>query len=206
MNTIMTNETRIEDLLEQARRGERSALDELTLVYRDELVSFADSRLGPSARRELGPEDVAQETLVKAFDALARFEWRGEDSFRRWLLGIAEHLIRNASRKRSTSLKSLSLDVPGGGDSPSHDQRKNERFDRLERAIAELSPEHREVIRLARIEGLRVAEIAERLQRSPGAIHQLLARAMDQLRHRFGDTASLSLPDRALDFGSEPDA
>ena len=84
--------------------------------------------------------------------------------------------------------------------------RKGERFDRLERAIGQLSPEHREVIRLARIEGLKVAEISKRMGRTPGAIHQLLARAMDQLKRHFGDTASLSLPDRALDFGSESDA
>lgn len=60
------------------------------------------------------------------------------------------------------------------------------------------------MIRLARIDGLKVAEIARRMGRSPGAIHQLLARAMDELKRRFGDTESLSLPERILDFDSEP--
>jgi RNA polymerase sigma-70 factor (ECF subfamily) len=206
MQAVMTDQERIEDLLERARQGEPSALDALAREYRDELVAFADSRLGPSLRRELGPEDVAQETLLKALGALGRFEWRGESSFRRWLCGIAEHLIRNASRRRSASLKSLSIDLPGGVDSPSHAARKRERFERLERAIQELRPEHREVLRLARIEGLKVDEIARRMRRSPGAIHKLLARAMEQLKRRFGDTASLGLPDRALDFRSETDA
>ena len=81
-----------------------------------------------------------------------------------------------------------------------------QRPERLERAVSELSPDHREVIRLARFEGLKVAEIAKRMERSPGAIHQLLARAMDQLKHGFGDTASLSLPDQALDFDGGTDA
>ena len=206
MDMVMRNEEQIEELLERAQRGESSAFDGLAREYRDDLVAFADSRLGRPLLRQLGPEDVAQETLLKAFDALDRFEWRGERSFRQWLYGIAEHLIRNALRKRSTSIKSLSIDVPTGGEPPSHAARKAERFDRLERAIEQLSPEHREVIRLARIEGLKVAEISKRMGRTPGAIHQLLSRAMDQLKRHFGDTASLSLPDRALDLGSESDA
>ena len=149
---------------------------------------------------------MAQEALLKAFAALGRFEWRGESSFRQWLYGITEHLIRNALRKRSTSLKNLSIDPPAKADSPSHVARKDERFDRLERAMADLSPEHRDVIRLARIDGLKVAEIANRMERSPGAVHQLLTRAMEQLKRRFGDTESLSLPDRPLDLGSKSDA
>jgi RNA polymerase sigma-70 factor, ECF subfamily len=205
MLAVMPNETRIEGLLQRAQQGERSAFDALAREYREGLVAFADSRLGPSVRRDLGPEDVAQETLLAAFDALGRFEWRGEDSFRHWLYSIAEHLIGNASRKRSTSFKNLSIDVVDGADSPSHAVRKNERFDRLEQAMKELRPEYREVIRLARIERLKVAEIAKRMGRSSGAIHQLLARAMEELKHRFGDTGSLSLPDRALDLGSETD-
>jgi RNA polymerase sigma factor (sigma-70 family) len=134
----MPDEKRIINLLERAKQGEHSALDELALEYRDELVAFADSRLGPSLHRELGPEDVAHEALLKAFKALGKFEWRGESSFRQWLFSISEHLIRNALRKRSISLKNLSIDVPGSGDSPSHALRKDERFIRLEQAIKDL--------------------------------------------------------------------
>ncbi len=206
MYAVMLNENRIEELLERARHGERPALDALDQEYRQDLIAFADSRLRPALRSSLGPEDVAQEALVKAFGALGRFEWRGESSFRSWLFSIAEHLIGNAARKRSTALATLSIDAPGTDDSPSHAVRKQERFERLEQAMKELRPEHRQVIYLARIEGLKVAEIAKRMQRSPGAVHQLLARAMEQLKHRFGDTASMSLPDKAMDLGSGTDA
>jgi hypothetical protein len=40
--------------------------------------------------------------------------------------------------------------------------------------------------------------VSRRMQRTPGAVKQLLSRALDQLRNRFGDTASLGLPDRPL--------
>ena len=59
MNAVMPHEKRIEDLLKRARAGERSALDGLALEYREDLVAFADSRLGPALRRAIGPEDVA---------------------------------------------------------------------------------------------------------------------------------------------------
>ena len=61
-----------------------------------------------------------------------------------------------------------------------------------------LSPDHRKVIELARLEGLKIQDIARRMQRSPGAVKQLLSRALDQLKSRFGDTESLNLPGRAL--------
>ncbi|MBN1419388.1 MAG: sigma-70 region 4 domain-containing protein, partial [Planctomycetes bacterium] len=59
-------------------------------------------------------------------------------------------------------------------------------------------PEYREAIRLARIEGLKVKEIAERLGKSPGAVKHLLARGLKELRRRFGETESFHLPDRNL--------
>jgi RNA polymerase sigma factor (sigma-70 family) len=68
----------------------------------------------------------------------------------------------------------------------------------LQRALESLSPDHREVILLARVEGLSMKEIAERLHRSPNAVVQLLWRALKKLRDAFGETESLHLPPRRL--------
>ncbi len=81
--------------------------------------------------------------------------------------------------------------------------RRDERFDRLQEALKTLSVDHRTVIELARIKGLRIQEIADRMRRSPGAVKLLLFRALEQLRNRFGDTASLNLPDRELNLESD---
>ena len=90
------------------------------------------------------------------------------------------------------------------GVSPSRAQRRDERFDRLESSLNSLSPEYRDVVRLARIEGLSIMAIAERLDRTPDSVRNLLLRAMKQLRQSFGDTESLGLPDRAIeDKGAE---
>ena len=76
--------------------------------------------------------------------------------------------------------------------------RRNERFDRLQESIDNLSAEYREVIVLARIEGLRIKEIAQRMNRSPDAVKKLLRRGLKKLRDGFGETESLHLPDRSL--------
>ena len=69
-----------------------------------------------------------------------------------------------------------------------------------------LSDDHRQVIILARIEGLKMSEIAERMNRSPGAVRILLFRAMQELKKKFGNTESLHLPERSLEQKENGDA
>ena len=68
----------------------------------------------------------------------------------------------------------------------------------MEKALESLSDDHRQVVTLARLEGLKVKEIAKRMDRSPDAVKKLLARALMHLKESFGDTESFHLPDRVL--------
>ena len=108
-----------------------------------------------------------------------------------------------SSQKRAWDQIQLSQDITSDDNSPSVILRRNERFDRLEKALANLSKDHGEVLRLARIEGLKVKEIAARMKRSPDAVWKLLARATLQLKESFGDTESLHLPDRRFHTDGE---
>lgn len=193
----------LEETFREAQRGHRSDFDRLALRHRDGLVAFVASRLGPAVRSQVEAEDVVQETLLKAFEGLSRIEWKGPAAFRRWLENIALHIISNISRCRAVSMRKLTLDVAASGTSASRAMRREERFERLREALQHLSPEHRRVIQLWRLEGLPTQDIAERMGRSPGAVKQLLFRALEQLKHRFGETASLSLPARVLETDIE---
>jgi RNA polymerase sigma factor (sigma-70 family) len=95
----------------------------------------------------------------------------------------------------------LEVDLAGSSASPSNVFRRHERFDRLEAALKSLSPEHQQVLLLVRVEGLTITAAADRLGRTPNAVSLLLLRASRALRAAFGDTASLSLPERELDLG-----
>ncbi|MBI4605153.1 MAG: sigma-70 family RNA polymerase sigma factor [Planctomycetes bacterium] len=139
----------------------------------------------------------------RALEALGRFRWQGAGSFERWLASIAEHVILEAARKDEKRPRlALDPETPGSGASPSEELRREERFERLEKALDRLSPAEREAVLLSRIERLKVDEIARRLDRSPDAVKQLLSRGLRKLKESFGDTESLSLPDRA--FGGRP--
>ena len=64
-------------------------------------------------------------------------------------------------------------DVARSGPSPSRHVRRQERFSRLQQAVDRLKPDHRTVILLARIERLRIKEIAERI---PDIIQDIMAK------------------------------
>ena len=116
--------------------------------------------------------------------------------------------MRAADRQKSEKLFQLERRL-GQGDSEvtaSRAVRRGERFERLEKALASLSPDHREVVVLARIEGLQMKEIAQRMERSVTAVQNLLFRALKELKKAFGDTGSFHLPDRRLGTGGHDDA
>ena len=124
-------------------------------------------------------------------------------SFLRWATSIAELLILDLARAAARHVNApvdLTRDLPGDEPTPERGLRREERFVRFERAYYTLSPEHQEVIRLVRLEGLQVTEVAKRLGRSQSAVRHLLLRALEKLRAAFGEeTESLHLPPKRID-------
>ena len=193
------NSPTTEQLIQNVLAGDRPAFDVLSEKYRAPLRSFVDGRLGQHLRDRVGIDDILQESFLKAFESLERFEWRGDDSFFGWLCGIARNAIYRQSRRYVKISKAEPIETaPLDGTSPSRHMRREERFDRLEKALEGLSDEHRQVITLSRIDGLPMREVAARMNRSTKAAYQLLWRALKRLKESFGDTASLGLPDRKL--------
>ena len=194
---VMTEES-MEALVQRAKAGDRSAFDELLERHTDRLRSWIRSRLGAKLRRNVEVEDLLQDTHLRAFRSLDRFTWNQEDSFYRWLCTIAQHLIWSASQKRSSNDIRLIADPPASGVSPSRHMQRKERLERLDEALHSLNPEEREAVQLARIEGLKVKEVAKRMKRPEPTVKSLIARSLRKLRESFGDTESLHLPDRLL--------
>ncbi len=194
MRANMANETRAEHLVERARSGDLQAFAELFEPLRPRLLASIRTRLSPAIRQRVDPEDVLQDTYVRALHSLSRFEWRGEDSFGRWLEAIASHVALDVVRRegRRPALR-LEREPPGDGAAPSRGLRRQERRERLMKALRTLSPDHQTVLELSRMEGLSIREIADRMDRSESAVKNLLLRATRKLRESFGDTVSLGL-------------
>jgi RNA polymerase sigma factor (sigma-70 family) len=199
MDRVMAEPEATAALVERARRGDRVAFEALTSQVRSRLLDRIQGMVGQKLREKVDPEDVLQETFLRGLGSIERFEGRDEDAFLRWLDGIARNVVRNLGRKRLWKKElELTRDVPAGDSSPSRRERREERFERLSRSVESLSPDHQTVIRLARIEGLKLKEVARRMNRSESAVKNLLLRAMRDLRDSFGRTDSFSLPDRPL--------
>ena len=204
MPKIVDEEDQSRDLIEKARWGDRAAFDRLMAHLQPRLKGLIEARLGDRLQGHVEADDLVQEVTLKALQSIKRFQDQGEGSFLRWLGGIAEHLILDlADPRRRRPQVGIQGDHRASGLSPSRVMRREERFDRLQEALERLSPEHREVIRLVRIEGFSREEVARRMHRSPGAVAQLLWRALKSLKVTFGDTESLHPPQRSLERGDE---
>jgi RNA polymerase sigma-70 factor (ECF subfamily) len=189
----------IQHLIHQAQGGNRDAFDRLVRRYSPRLEVVVRRRIGSSLRQRIEIADVLQESLLKAFQSIGSFEYRGEESFLQWLKAIAENLLLYWAREyqRRDQLPLLS-EPKGTAVSPSRELRRQERFSRLQEVFSQLNPDEREVILAARVEGLPMKEIAKRLGRSPDAARPLLWRSIQKLRVSFRETESLSLPRRTL--------
>ena len=189
-------------LLEAAREGDRVAFEDCVSALDSELVGYIERRLGSALRARLEIDDLVQETHFQAWRNIDRFEWRGRQEAGSWFKRIAEFAILNAVRKLSRhDVVYIADKLPESAVEPTalRELRRQERFERLRKALAELPDDYRQAVLLVRVEGLRVREAAARMGRTPKAVTHLILRAVAMLRTAFGDTDSLGLPSDALE-------
>ena len=164
-------------LLEQlASEPSGDSLRALYRRYGGELYGFAFNALGDRGLAE----EVVQDTFTSVWRHAAEFDpERG--SFRTWLYGVARNRIvdlrrRAAARPRSRMTGPASR-TPGALDESL--ERAALRW-QLAAALARLSPEHRQIVRLAHFEQLTMREIAEATDLPLGTVK---SRAYYALRH-----------------------
>ena len=205
MEAVMTKHPPT-SLLQLARKGDRAALESLFRQFQDRLLGFIRSRIAPGYAARLDPEDILQETFVRAFQSIHSF--RGEDleGFRRWVTGVANKAVLRA-REKLCQHRTLEIqDLAAANEaSPSRAIRRRERLDRLQKAIDSLAGDYRQVIFLTRIEGLTLQQTADKMGRSAEAVRKLFWRALQQLRSTLSNTASLHLPDGQLEWADKDD-
>lgn len=179
-------------LLERAMSGEREALDRLFAAYQERVHELVRRRLGPGLRARVDTQDLAQSSLAEAFRDLGGFEWRGADSFDRWLHRVVENKIRQKAtffrRQKRDAAREVrpadSSELPLGVESrtPSRILGNRHELDAVERALEKLPADYAQVIRWARIDRLPYRDIGERLGgRSEDAVRKLLMRALVRL-------------------------
>lgn len=190
-------------LVGRAQEGDRGAFEELVARYKDRVLDSIRARYRRQGFAGDG-EDVLDETVLRAFQSLGRFEWKDEDCFLKWLLGISRNVQLDELRRKRPVLSLEAIEeAESEGPTPSQALRREERFDRLKRAVEALPRDYRDVVYLSRIEGLKIKEVAGRLGKSADSVKHLLARALRLLREKIGETQSFHLPARDLREGGE---
>lgn len=184
-------------LLHRARAGSDDALGRLLERHAGRLLTLIRLRMGPALRARLESRDILNATLLKAFERLGQFERSDAASLAAWLSRIAENELRDQAehhhRQRRDLDRAVSLSVAENAlatrvRSQVSQLIFDEELGRVERALETLSPEHREVIVLRKLEELSFAAIGERMSRSPDACRMLLARALTALTLELGES------------------
>jgi RNA polymerase sigma-70 factor, ECF subfamily len=186
-------------LIERIRRGDRDAFTPLFEKYRPRLTALLYCRVGPRLRASVEVEDLLQETMLRAFRELDRFTYRSPGSFFRWISRIADHVAVDAARYAHRGKRDAGETVPFRSPSnpngpepvdsrtPSRVAAAQEALRRLLTRIDALPEHYRNIIVMAKIEGLSSGEIAEKLGKPREAVALLLHRALVQLRKSAGE-------------------
>ncbi len=194
----------LQGLIDRARGRDEEALEQLLSVHAQRLLESVRAELGERLRRRLESQDVMQQVYLDALRDIERFENRGDDAFFQWLRRIAINRICDADRrgfqaaKRRGEVRAADLGPDGSmaglieairepGARPSLAAGLGEEVALLERALGQLSEEHRQVIELRYFRQLNVAETAARMERSERAVRSLCVRALIRLRELLGD-------------------
>ncbi|HXD32419.1 MAG TPA: RNA polymerase sigma factor [Pyrinomonadaceae bacterium] len=148
---------------------------------------------GMTGRHELA-EDLTQEIFIRAFQKLAKYDRRS--SFATWFYRLSiNHSLNYRKREMKESHKA---EVDAQFPASVAEQRieltilGQQVQTQINRALISLKPKHRMVVILKDVEGLNIAEIAERMNCSAGTVasrlfraRDLLARKLDHLRDTF---------------------
>ena len=174
-----------EALASAARAGSRDAF--ATLVHR--LHGRVFSFLFQATRHRSDAEDLTQETLVRAWQAIDRYD--APRPFAPWLFGIARHVLGHHFRCRRSEVELPDdLDQQAAeGPTPAEGALANDDAAGLWRQARRLKPRHFEALWLRYAEGFELAEVARALGISRLHTKVVLHRARAELARRLGGRA-----------------
>jgi len=179
-------------LVRAAQGGDMAAFEELVARHRDKLYARAYSMM----RNEEEAIDLSQEAWVKGWQRLRQFQ--GESSFGTWMTRIVINLcldqLRKQKRQRAESIEEMG-EESGGVErhmpvvtvNPTEGLERAELRQRIDRALGQLSYEHRTALVLHEFEELEYKEIAKVMGCSIGTVMSRLFYARRKMAALLAD-------------------
>ncbi|HLH54964.1 MAG TPA: sigma-70 family RNA polymerase sigma factor [Verrucomicrobiae bacterium] len=179
-------------LVKAAQKGDMAAFEELVARHRDKIYARAYSMM----RNEEEAIDLSQEAWVKGWQRLSQFQ--GESGFGTWMTRIVINLcldqLRKHKRQRTESIEEMNEET-GGVErqmpvittNPTAGLERGELRQRIDRALGQLSYEHRTVLVLHEFEELEYKEIAKVMGCSIGTVMSRLFYARRKMAALLAD-------------------
>ena len=176
------------ELLERARNGDSQAFGALVERYQRRVVGVAQAVV----HNQDDAVELAQETFVRAYENLSKFESRS--SFSTWLYRIAANLAIDFRRRegrhqvlRGEDAETEISRIPSPRGDSYQETARTELSQRINGALKELTSEHRAVILLREVEGLSYDEISDVLHVPRGTVMSRLHYARSRMREILKD-------------------
>src|SRR5215510_8433023 len=179
-------------LVRSAQKGDMGAFEELVARHRDRIYARAYTMM----RNEEEAIDLSQEAWVKGWQRLTQFQ--GESSFSTWMTRIVINLcldeLRRQKRRRAESIEEMDEEsggverqMPAITINPTERLERGELRQRIDRAMEQLSHEHRTVLMLHEFEEMEYKEIAKAMDCSIGTVMSRLFYARRKLAAILAD-------------------
>jgi RNA polymerase sigma-70 factor (ECF subfamily) len=164
--------------------AEHVAFDRLFEEFSSPIYNYVLRMVGDADRAA----DITQDTFIKAYRKLNTLT--DETSTRAWLYRIATNTAIDEMRRRRWV-------SPMGGDEEHHHERPDHRpgpeaqvigailDERIQRALMQLRPNHRQCLILSDLEDMSAHQVGEVMGLSYGAVRTLLCRARGEMRRHL---------------------
>src|SRR5215471_11765567 len=135
--------------LARCAAGEAAAFKELVARYERPVFAVLSRMLGRGAH----VEDMAQETFLRAFRGIGRFDPNGPARLSTWLLTIAMRLALDAKKRRTPIAEPLDVERAIEAGTPEIERARRELGRRIARAVTDLPLEQRAAFILSEMHG-----------------------------------------------------
>ncbi|MCK4800791.1 MAG: sigma-70 family RNA polymerase sigma factor [Anaerolineales bacterium] len=183
-----------EQWIAEAKNGDKDAFAKLVEKYQKPVYSVCYRMLGtPTAA-----EDAAQETFIRAYQALDRYD--PTRSFATWLLSIASNYSIDQLRKMKVTILSMDnekhawLAPPANEPSPEKAALEKEKQAQIQSLLADLPEIDRAAVILQYWHNSSYEEIAETLNLSSSAVKSRLFRARRLMAEKWQQMQLVSVP------------
>lgn len=175
-----------QEVVDGVRRGDSDAVVTAYRVLSGPVYGY----LLNQSRDPVWAQDLTADVFLEVMEGASRFQ--GPPSgFRAWVFRIARNSfidhVRKESRRRHESVEAAEEAgrLPESSADPERDALSHVETERILEVMEDLSPDQREVLLLRLVADLPIAEVAEIVGKTPGAVKALQHRALRSLENRL---------------------